>query len=268
YHCKCIDPWLTKIRKVCPICKRKVLSSGESDSSDSENEGRDSTSASGSTTVYRENAPLLRNAEAFASGSPSASNQRVEGRRNMHDGQRPPLRVIITSPAGTSLPAPGTGYLIATDGETRETSSTTTISSRFEAVSETLRRTLRPYYQQIVNRSRRVPWRNAPREPECAPAPNTQRPFVVDNNAFDQSSEALNIAQSSSVADRRDLEAVGVFPSEGIAVTERSHPVTAASSGTTGFESGSVPEVELPIDNQQNNLFLIIKGMKSGHSVS
>lgn len=25
YHCKCIDEWLTKNRRVCPICKRKVL---------------------------------------------------------------------------------------------------------------------------------------------------------------------------------------------------------------------------------------------------
>lgn len=25
YHCKCIDIWLTKNRRVCPICKRKVL---------------------------------------------------------------------------------------------------------------------------------------------------------------------------------------------------------------------------------------------------
>lgn len=37
YHCKCIDPWLLKTRRVCPICKRKVLP-GRDDSSDSDDD--------------------------------------------------------------------------------------------------------------------------------------------------------------------------------------------------------------------------------------
>ena len=41
YHCKCIDPWLTKRKKTCPVCKRKVIpgSNPDSDSESSDEEG-------------------------------------------------------------------------------------------------------------------------------------------------------------------------------------------------------------------------------------
>lgn len=35
---KCIDPWLTKNRRVCPVCKAKVVLPGMSDISDTESE--------------------------------------------------------------------------------------------------------------------------------------------------------------------------------------------------------------------------------------
>ena len=41
YHMRCIDPWLTKNRRVCPVCKRRVVTGNERPSdvdSDSEDE--------------------------------------------------------------------------------------------------------------------------------------------------------------------------------------------------------------------------------------
>ncbi|KAF4517846.1 hypothetical protein B566_EDAN011771 [Ephemera danica] len=43
YHTKCIDPWLTRSRRVCPVCKRKVFARDERVTSDTESETDDET---------------------------------------------------------------------------------------------------------------------------------------------------------------------------------------------------------------------------------
>ncbi|XP_018323735.1 E3 ubiquitin-protein ligase RNF13 isoform X2 [Agrilus planipennis] len=45
YHTKCIDPWLTKNRRVCPVCKRKVFAHDETPhgESDSDSDADDTT---------------------------------------------------------------------------------------------------------------------------------------------------------------------------------------------------------------------------------
>ncbi|XP_005105318.1 E3 ubiquitin-protein ligase RNF13 [Aplysia californica] len=61
YHTKCIDPWLTKNKKTCPVCKRRVIPGRDADSEDS-----DSDSDGGSRA---ESTPLLR-------GGPSSNPAR------------------------------------------------------------------------------------------------------------------------------------------------------------------------------------------------
>lgn len=47
YHTKCIDPWLTRRQRVCPLCKRRVFAADETVESDLESSDDD-------------NQPLLR----------------------------------------------------------------------------------------------------------------------------------------------------------------------------------------------------------------
>ncbi|XP_062411745.1 E3 ubiquitin-protein ligase RNF13 [Sardina pilchardus] len=75
YHCKCVDPWLTKTKKTCPVCKQKVVpSQGESDSeSDSgESSREENEDASESTPLLRSLASTSAHSFGTMSGSPSA----------------------------------------------------------------------------------------------------------------------------------------------------------------------------------------------------
>ena len=60
YHSKCIDPWLTKKRRVCPVCKRKVFASGET-VADFDSETEDET-----TPLVRNTGNGTTNAGTFA----------------------------------------------------------------------------------------------------------------------------------------------------------------------------------------------------------
>ncbi|XP_077083139.1 E3 ubiquitin-protein ligase RNF13 [Siphateles boraxobius] len=78
YHCKCVDPWLTKTKKTCPVCKQKVVPSD----GDSESES-DSGDSGGEENDVSENTPLLRSlastsAHSFGTMSGSPSQHEVE----------------------------------------------------------------------------------------------------------------------------------------------------------------------------------------------
>uniref|UniRef100_A0A9L0IEB0 Ring finger protein 13 n=1 Tax=Equus asinus TaxID=9793 RepID=A0A9L0IEB0_EQUAS len=74
YHCKCVDPWLTKTKKTCPVCKQKVVpSQGDSDSD---------TDTSQEENEVSEHTPLLRplasvSTQSFGALSESRSQQNM-----------------------------------------------------------------------------------------------------------------------------------------------------------------------------------------------
>ncbi|XP_056601577.1 E3 ubiquitin-protein ligase RNF167 [Triplophysa dalaica] len=80
YHCRCVDPWLTKTKKTCPVCKQRVTRSNpeNSESSDSDEEAapREANEEEGGTSdADSERTPLLRpsNPASPLSSSPSTT---------------------------------------------------------------------------------------------------------------------------------------------------------------------------------------------------
>ncbi|XP_061096708.1 E3 ubiquitin-protein ligase RNF13-like [Conger conger] len=77
YHCKCVDPWLTKTKKTCPVCKQKVVPSQGDSSSDSdgaESSREEQEEASESTPLLRS----LASSSAHSFGTTSGSLPRHE----------------------------------------------------------------------------------------------------------------------------------------------------------------------------------------------
>lgn len=94
YHTKCIDPWLTKNRRVCPVCKRKVITGDERPSdldSDSDDESSplvnsDSGTQGGTFQQQREN--------------PFQVAARLSEERRQRRRRRRPSRNIESGPEG------------------------------------------------------------------------------------------------------------------------------------------------------------------------
>ncbi|XP_062868893.1 E3 ubiquitin-protein ligase RNF13 [Trichomycterus rosablanca] len=60
YHCKCVDPWLTKTKRTCPVCKQKVVPAGAGSDSDSDSAGDEEDEVSESTPLLRSHPPSRR----------------------------------------------------------------------------------------------------------------------------------------------------------------------------------------------------------------
>ncbi|XP_053490455.1 E3 ubiquitin-protein ligase RNF13 [Ictalurus furcatus] len=67
YHCKCVDPWLTKTKRTCPVCKQKVVLAGSESDSDSDSGGDESDEVSESTPLLRPQPPARIRTPSLAS---------------------------------------------------------------------------------------------------------------------------------------------------------------------------------------------------------
>ncbi|XP_069474474.1 E3 ubiquitin-protein ligase RNF13 isoform X2 [Ambystoma mexicanum] len=75
YHSKCVDPWLTKTKKTCPVCKQKVVPSQGDSETDSDTSQEDNE-------VITEHTPLLR---PLASISTQSFGAMSHSHQNMAD---------------------------------------------------------------------------------------------------------------------------------------------------------------------------------------
>ncbi|XP_056132459.1 E3 ubiquitin-protein ligase RNF13 [Lampris incognitus] len=81
YHSKCVDPWLTKTKKTCPVCKQKVVPSqgdSDSDSEDGESSPEENEEVSESTPLLRSLASTSAHSFGTMSGASRSEQESSE----------------------------------------------------------------------------------------------------------------------------------------------------------------------------------------------
>ncbi|KAF7703162.1 E3 ubiquitin-protein ligase RNF13 [Silurus meridionalis] len=100
YHCKCVDPWLTKTKRTCPVCKQKVVPAGSESDSDSDSGGDESDEVSESTPLLRPNpsrvrTPSLTSAHTASTGPPDCSDSDSDSTEEDGEGDVVTLETVV-----------------------------------------------------------------------------------------------------------------------------------------------------------------------------
>lgn len=85
YHSKCIDVWLTKNRRVCPVCKRKVYTIGER-RRNRRRQSADSTSDSMSSFDPDDTTPLINPQDSNVNHGTFNENQEADDDEPLEEG--------------------------------------------------------------------------------------------------------------------------------------------------------------------------------------
>lgn len=115
YHANCIDPWLTKSRRVCPVCKRKVFAADEQVVTDESDSDADDTT------------PLIRDGHQGTQGgtftrhreNPISRARRLQARQDMNysSSSSDSEQSFVTSDDATSMsagePSSGTAFMVS-----------------------------------------------------------------------------------------------------------------------------------------------------------
>ncbi|GAB1605549.1 E3 ubiquitin-protein ligase RNF13-like isoform X2 [Argonauta hians] len=131
YHCKCIDPWLTKNKRTCPVCKRRVIPRDQDSASESDTDDDISPAPT-------ERTPLLGTSQGDSHGSTSRWNSRMEssGHASVHSelgSDGPASSTFSPEPAAIGavggVPAEDGGVVVGIRATPNTTNTTTTTTA-------------------------------------------------------------------------------------------------------------------------------------------